>query len=194
MAGKVAIIPISLKDDLAGIPKGKTSRPPVCLIIGDNWYPNLHGLKWFLENVLEHTDIRLQIVGRNLGNFSVLFSHPKIEYLGFIEDLSDTIINADLFLCPIFKGGGMKVKVCEALMYGKTILGTSEAFEGYDVTSGGAGILCNTKEDFIRVLEFWSITEQEKFNKISRGIYLEKYSFIATLNSFRKLLDLKIVD
>ncbi len=39
----------------------------------------------------------------------------------------------DYIISPIFVGGGMKVKTCEALMYGKNIIGTSESFEGYDI-------------------------------------------------------------
>lgn len=34
---------------------------------------------------------------------------------------------------PIFSGSGMKVKTAEALMYGKFLIGTKEAFEGYEI-------------------------------------------------------------
>ena len=36
-------------------------------------------------------------------------------------------------LFPIFEGSGMKLKTCEALMFGKNIIGTPEAFAGYDI-------------------------------------------------------------
>ena len=44
-------------------------------------------------------------------------------------------------------GSGMKVKTCEALMYGKNILGTDEAFEGYELDTARVGGRCNNAED-----------------------------------------------
>lgn len=43
----------------------------------------------------------------------------------------------------------MKIKTCEGLMFGKNILGTSKAFEGYDLNYCKVGAVCNTKEEFI---------------------------------------------
>jgi len=34
-------------------------------------------------------------------------------------------------ILPIISGSGMKTKTAEALMYGKSIIGIKEAFEGY---------------------------------------------------------------
>lgn len=47
--------------------------------------------------------------------------------------MAEYIYNADFLIAPIFEGSGMKLKTAEALMYGKTVFGTTEAFEGYDV-------------------------------------------------------------
>ena len=41
----------------------------------------------------------------------------------------------------------MKVKTCEALMFGKNIIGTKEAFEGYELDYQKVGAMCNTKEE-----------------------------------------------
>jgi hypothetical protein len=89
---------------------------------------------------------------------------------------------------PIFKGGGMKVKTCEALMYGKNIFGTSEAFIGYEIDYDKVGALCNTKEEFIDTINNYCSTKREKFNEYSRKCFLENYSFDATLEKFEKLL------
>ena len=46
----------------------------------------------------------------------------------------------------------MKTKVAEALMYGKRIIGTREAFSGYEFNAEEVGWLCNTKEEFVAAL------------------------------------------
>jgi hypothetical protein len=91
-------------------------------------------------------------------------------------------------ISPIFKGSGMKVKTCEALMYGKNIIATQEAFEGYEIEYDKVGALCNTREEFIYALNSYTSARKEKFNKFSREYFLEKYSFKVTLKKFEEIL------
>lgn len=182
------IIPISLVDSYTESGKRLTSLPPVMLFIGNNWYPNIQGLRWFVNNVLDEVAIKLQIVGSEMDDYRDEFSHKKIEFIGFAPKLNTLIMNADCVLSPIFTGSGMKVKTCEALMWGKHIIGTYETFEGYDLNLNSAGELCNTKEEFIKAIEYFSSQKRERFNEYNRNIYLEKYSFHATLKLFQQLL------
>jgi hypothetical protein len=187
-AGRAEVIPISLPDEYVPGDHGMTSAPPVFLFVGDNWFPNIHGIRWFIKNVLDHADIRLQIAGRNMEHLRDEFAHPKAEFLGFVEDLPKAIGEADYFLSPVFRGGGMKVKICEALMHGKNIIGTPETFEGYEIDPMEVGALCNTAGEFIAAIERLGREPRERFNIKSRELYLRKYSFGATLELFRKLL------
>ena len=184
----ISIIPISLFDSYKVQEKKLTSMPPTLLFIGNNWYANIHGLKWFIDSVLDSVNVKLQIVGSGMDELKNNFIHPKIEFLGYIPDLSMTITNADYILSPIFIGSGMKVKTCEALMYGKNIIGTREAFEGYEIEYEKVGAICNTKEEFIYTINNYCSIKRVKFNEYSRECYIEKYSFHATLKKFEKLL------
>ncbi len=165
-----------------------TSVPATCLFIGNNWHPTIDGLKWFLVNVIDHVNIKLQIVGNDMDKLKKNFKHPKIEFLGFVPDISTLITKADYMISPIFKGSGMKIKTCEALMYGKNIIATKEAFEGYEIDYEKVGAMCNTKEEFIYVLNNYASVKRDKFNKYSRQYFLESYSFQATLKKFEQLL------
>jgi hypothetical protein len=191
-AENIRIIPISLPDSAGDLVSKHThdvtSRNPTLIFIGNNWYANIHGLNWFIKNVLDHVDIKLQIVGSGLNSLKDSYIHPKIEFLGFVPDLSSVLVNADYVISPIFTGGGMKVKTCESLMYGKNIIGTKEAFAGYDLDYQKAGAICNTKEEFINFIKFNCSIERKKFNEYSRQIFLDKYSFKATLIKFKDLL------
>ena len=185
---KIHIIPVSLLDKCARQVQTFTTVPPTFLFIGYYWYANIHGIKWFVDNVLDCVNIKLQIVGKGMDILKNEFTHPRIEFLGYVPDLSVVIENADYMVSPIFKGGGMKVKTCEALMYGKNIFGTSEAFIGYEIDYDKVGALCNTKEEFIDIINNYCSTKREKFNEYSRKCFLENYSFDATLEKFEKLL------
>ena len=89
-------------------------------------------------------------------------------------------------LLPVTAGGGMKVKTAEALKYGKYIIGTNEALEGYEVTDEVATI-CTSKNDFINAIQTFKLPY--KFNPSSRLLFKQKYSFEASINNFYKLIE-----
>lgn len=187
-ARNILVMPISLSDRFDGAVDGHTSIPPKFIFTGNNWYANIHGLDWFIDNVLDSVDIRLQITGMNMDKLKDKYKHPKIDFLGFVDDLAAVLKAADYVLLPIFIGSGMKVKTCEALMFGKNIIGTTESFEGYEVEPEKVGALCNTKEEFIDSINRICSVQRDKFNNYSRNYFLDKYSFEATLTSFKKIL------
>lgn len=184
------IIPISFKDNYFNEKTvSENIKPPLtCLFVGDAWFANLHGIQWFINNVLDKVNVRLQIAGKASDAIKLKGEHEKIDYLGFVPDLTNLIINADIFLAPIFKGGGMKVKICEALMFGKIIIGTKEALNGYDLDLEKVGAICNTEAEFVDAINKFSLSNEERFNKYNRNCFLEKYSFQATLKKFNEVL------
>ena len=117
--------------------------------------------------------------------------NSKVKVLGTVDSLDEYYLNADVVIAPIFSGGGMKVKTAEALSYGKTIFGTKEAFEGYEVDYDKIGGLCNTKEEFIekinKYIKWWEENNKPKFNEYSKTIFKEKYSYESSLEKFKKL-------
>ena len=103
----------------------------------------------FIKEVMPHINAELIIVGKGMDQFKEKFELTEnVKVFGFVEDLSAFYYDASIVIAPIYSGGGMKTKIAEAMMYGKTILGTKEAFEGYerlkDVT-----LECNNADDFI---------------------------------------------
>ena len=87
----------------------------------------------------------------------------------------------------------MKVKTTEALSYGKTIFGTTEAFEGYEVDYKKVGGLCNTTEEFIeainKYIEWWKNNGKPAFNEYSYQIFKEKYSYEASMKKFKEIFE-----
>lgn len=168
------IIPISLFDKYS---KTKCNGIKVdVLFIGSNFYPNLHGIKWFINKVLPYVDKTLTIIGRNLSPMNL---SPRITLLSNVDDLNEFYNSANIVIAPIFRGAGMKVKIAEAMMYNKIILGTSEAFQGYKIVDGM--IECNSASDFIKAINNpLTYTIESK----TRDCFLSTYSFESTLPLF----------
>jgi hypothetical protein len=70
----------------------------------------------------------------------------------------------------------MKTKVAEALMFGKKIAGTREAFSGYDQVAAEAGWLCKDAGDFVAVMTSRELAETQRFDPRMRELYEAHHS------------------
>ena len=138
----------------------------------------------------------LEIIGRGTSEWlnESIFKHKKIKIYGEVENLDYYYINADAVVIPIFIGGGMKTKTAEALMYGKHIFATQEAFEGYDIDYNKVGALCNTAEEFINKINLFSKSNYRKYNSYSREIFLKNYDEKINRKKFKNFIDERRTD
>lgn len=99
-----------------------------------NWLPNADGLEWFIEEMLPA-----------LGDYSVVVAGPGIRkniarrlrtagatILGFIPSSERFYGQISMTIAPYRTGGGVRMKVAEALSCGTPIIGTELAFAGID--------------------------------------------------------------
>jgi glycosyltransferase involved in cell wall biosynthesis len=160
-----------------------------CLFVGTNFRSNIEGLNWFIKNVMPFVDIELLIIGKGMSE--VFLNKDRIIVMDYVEDLSNYYMNADFIIGPIFSGGGMKTKTAEAMMWGKAIIGTDEAFCGYESDNIKGLYRCNTSDEMIQAIKSIYQDKIFNFNMNIRDIYLSKYSFdtsLEILKDFFKLI------
>lgn len=187
---KVFFCPIFMKDrysDTDGRDNPFVSSRYNILFIGTYFGPNVHGIKWFCSEVLPKLGeaVQLTVIGSEMSALKSEIDNFNVTFYDFIEDLNPYYIHADLVIEPIFYGDGMKTKTAEALMYGKTVVGTTEAFCGYD---SGAGFICNTKEEFVDTVRRLMADDNPKYSKKYREIYLRDHSYEAAVRNIKKVL------
>jgi hypothetical protein len=73
----------------------------------------------------------------------------------------------------------MKTKIAEALMFGKKIIGTPEAFSGYEDVADRAGKICKSADDFVSAINIAKVAFVKPFDPKLRAIYEKKYSYPA---------------
>lgn len=144
------------------------------LFFGSNFPPNYNGINWFSIHVAPYIDCEIDVVGLNFDNCSEL-ARKNVHVIGTVDKIEEWIMNADFVVFPIFEGSGMKVKTCEALMYGKKIFASNEACEGYILN--GAIDICNTAEEFINSINsFIHNYSLPIYNEKARNLFLSHYS------------------
>ena len=166
-----------------------TSKIPHCMFVGSYLKANNNGLLWFVKEVLPNVNIQFTAVGKGLAKLQKEEqSLQNINVMSDVPDLRPYYEQADIIVAPIFEGSGMKIKTCEALMYGKNILGTDEAFEGYEIDVNKIGGKCNNITDFINNITDFINNPRPKFNNFSREMFLKHYSTESVINKFKSAL------
>ena len=178
--GATHILPMAMRDQLpAGYLANDTwDGEPYALFVGDSFYANQAGIAWFAKNVAPHVAIKTYVVGKGFESYKAQFErHGNIVVIGAVDSLAPWYHGARFVVAPIFDGSGMKTKVAEALIYGKKIIGTPEAFSGYEKIAQEAGWVCAAKQEFIVAVKHAQDETKWRFHPALRTIYEELYSY-----------------
>ena len=173
---------MALRDQLdPNVQKG--IAPPAqkfALFVGGIFYANLVGIRWFIKHVVPRIGIKICVVGKGFEIYkNQLEVCGKVEVIGAVNSLNEWYSNAHFVIAPIFDGSGMKTKVAEALMYGKRIIGTPEAFSGYEEIAGQVGTVCRTADEFVLAVEDANGMAIKMYDEDLRLIYVERFSYEA---------------
>ncbi len=182
------IIPITLKDIYkASNVIAKKDIVKTGLFIGSYFSLNVEGISFFIKEVLPHVEMKLIIVGTGMSKLKEdIAEDSKLEIIDFVEDLFPYYEKADFMVMPILSGSGMKVKTAEALMYGKYIIGTSEAFSGYIINEDIA-CRCDSAADFINAINNYDLNSQ-LYNEASRNLFLKYYTDESSFLKFEEAI------
>lgn len=156
------------------------------LFVGVAFFANIQGVQWFIDNVMPRIKGNLYIVGKGMDKVSFNNLTNNIHIYGYVEDLADFYYRARMVVSPIFVGGGMKTKTAEALMFGKNIVGTEEAFEGYRIDDR-CMYKCSTPDDFAQSIAL--LQGCTTFNQYSRDLFKNYYSTDVALNALKRIFN-----
>lgn len=134
-------------------------RPETLLFVGSFRHaPNLAGLRFLLREVLPplraaRPSVELAVVGANpTPEVEQLCRQPGVRLLGMVPEIREVLARYALFLCPIFSGSGVRVKILEAFAAGIPVVSTPLGAEGLDVTDGRELLLAGSAGRFVSVI------------------------------------------
>ncbi|MDB2008590.1 glycosyltransferase family 4 protein [[Clostridium] symbiosum] len=194
---KIVICPVGVNMPETGKSfDGRVDGKLSCLITGSLWFgPNADAIAWFITEVFpEVKDIcDLTIAGfRPNSDIKRLCSKAGVTLIDSPESMKPYFEQSDMVLAPIFDGGGMKVKIAEAMSYGLPIVTTVHGAIGYSLIDGENGFIADTTDDFVEAIKgYYSLHNDERKALLESEwkLYCEKYS----LEAIRKLLDRQII-
>lgn len=190
--GAIHISPMALEDKIPHnfFEVSTEQLENFALFVGGTFYANQAGIEWFVREVVPCINMPICIVGRGFEALKSELEIPgKVTVVGAVDSLTEWYMRTQFVIAPIFEGSGMKTKVAEALMYGKKVVGTPEAFTGYEDIINQAGWVCSTVDDFVAAIVTAGKEIKTLFYPELREIYQNKYSLNAARVRMKKILE-----
>ncbi len=174
-----------------------TKKGPTIVFTGAmDYWPNAEGVIWFakkifpkIKQVLPKT--RFYIVGKDpTKEVRRLSQIEGVEVTGFVFDIRDYIIMADVCVAPLRLARGVQNKILEAMAMGKPVVATSAAAAGIKALPGRDLLVVDTAEDFAKAV-FILLKDSllaEKIGKAARKQIEEHYSWPKNLSKLELYL------
>lgn len=110
---------------------------------------NVQAAAWFFGEVYPHLSagLRILVVGKICAQVPDL---PNLTKVAFVADLGEAYGAARVCVCPLRSGTGMKIKVVEALAYGKPLVTTSKGLVGIPCSIHDRFLVCDEPLEFAR--------------------------------------------
>jgi glycosyltransferase involved in cell wall biosynthesis len=129
-----------------------------------DWKPNQEGLLWFINQVFPKVksldqNITFHVAGRNAPDWlRDKIKGDGVFYYGEIPDATRFMQEHGILVSPCFSGGGMRVKIIEAMTQGKPVVTTSIGAEGLGAVHGKNILIGHSSAEFVdhidRLLKF----------------------------------------
>ncbi len=151
----IHVIPIAIDTQNVQVVERRPDASAILIIGTLFWPPNVDGLAWFIRHVFPlirqaHPATRLLIVGaRPAARLLRLARHdPAIQITGYVADPTPLIRQSALMVVPLRSGGGMRVKILNALAQGVPVVSTTVGCEGIEATPGEHLLVADEPEAF----------------------------------------------
>jgi glycosyltransferase involved in cell wall biosynthesis len=159
----ILVIPITV-DTAEVTPVARHADADHILHIGTMyWPPNIDAVRWFVDEIYplirqQRPDVVFDVVGARPSAELLALNDAGlgINVTGYVEDPTPYQQCAAVMVVPLLAGGGMRVKILNAMAEGIPIVSTTLGYEGIEVTPGRDILVGDTPEAFaaevIRVL------------------------------------------
>lgn len=158
--GKITTVPIAVDvEEITPVDRDPNARH--ILHIGTMfWPPNVDGILWFAKDVYPRIkdrlpDIAFDVIGARPPQsvLKLAASGNDIHVLGYVADPTSYLRQAGVMVVPLRFGGGIRVKILNALAQAMPIVSTSIGCEGIGVENGRHLLVADTPEEFANCVQ-----------------------------------------
>jgi glycosyltransferase involved in cell wall biosynthesis len=159
----VEIVPFGAVPSVASETAASERRSDTLLFVGNfDHPPNRDAALWLCGEILplireRRPSVETWLVGKNPTPDIIALARDWVIVTGEVPSVEPYLRRCTLFVAPLREGGGMRIKLIEALAAGAPVVSTSLGAQGLGVESGHQLLLADDADDFaaavLRALE-----------------------------------------
>ncbi len=178
------IIPIAIDADQVAPVQRQPNANHILHIGTMFWPPNIDGVLWFLNDVFPllqqaRPEVQCDLVGSRPPAEIRAWHGKNVDVTGYVADPTPYLEQAGAMIVPLRAGGGMRVKILNALSQKIPLVSTTIGAEGIAIQDGVHALIADTPEAFaaavLRLLDDPALGAQLGHN--GRQLILEKYDY-----------------
>jgi tetratricopeptide (TPR) repeat protein len=140
-------------DTQSVMPIGNSSSQIVLFIGTMNYYPNIDGVCYFVEQILpivwQHNPaIQFWVAGHAPPKQIKDLENSRIQVIADPEDMSEVAKNCSVTVVPLRVGSGTRIKILHSMAMGLPVVSTSLGCEGLHVTDGSHLLIRDQPAEF----------------------------------------------
>lgn len=197
-AKPIKVIPITVDGDEVAEVRRAPDAGNILHIGTMYWPPNIDGITWFVSEVLplirqRRPDVVFDCVGARPPQqlLELKQRDPRINVTGYVEDVQPFLQNAGVMIVPLRAGGGMRVKILNALAQGLPIVTTTLGCEGIAVEHGVSALIADTPaqlaESVLAVLADRELGD--RLGRNARALFGQRYDYRVALRAMDELFE-----
>ncbi|MBS1690338.1 MAG: glycosyltransferase, partial [Bacteroidetes bacterium] len=148
-----------------------------------DWLPNAEAIEWFLKEVWPavqnvHPELKFYFAGRNMPLKLKEINIPNAICAGEVPNADAFIADKKILIVPLMAGGGIRVKILEAMAQGKIIISTAVGMQGIEAIPVTHYLLAETPSEFVKAIS-WVLEHKPDAENIGRNATMlvnEKYN------------------
>ncbi|MEO8286978.1 MAG: glycosyltransferase family 4 protein [Chloroflexota bacterium] len=203
-AAALSRLSLQLKDRVTLLPNGvdldywsysavtpEPSMVPEALVFDGtmDFRPNVDAVRWFASEVFpivraERPDAHFYIVGRNPApEVLSLADTPGITVAGPVDDMRPWVAGAAVYVVPMRMGGGVRLKVLQAMSMERAIVATPMGAEGIAERPGQDMVVVKAADEFAAsvVQLLGDPAQRELYGRSARELVTSRYSWDSLL-------------
>jgi len=167
-----------------------------------DWMPNEEGLRWFLDKVWKpllrpaFPELTFHIAGRNAPAWMRNLDMDGVIFHGEVPDASEFVLQHSISVVPLLSGGGMRVKILEAMALGRMVISTTIGMEGINAESGRHCLIADEPQEWEEALRccMEEIYNPEAIGRAARNFCADQFDnlriaedLIENINQYRRI-------
>jgi polysaccharide biosynthesis protein PslH len=173
------------------------SAPRVVFTGAMDYYANVEGVKYFVEQVLplvhmQEPRAEFMIVGSNpTEEVQALGRHSQVTVTGFVNEVRPYLQAATVCVAPLRIARGVQNKVLEAMAAGKAIVSTPEAVAGLNVQDNDQLLIAKSPQQMAHQIVSLIRDEEQRqtLGEAARFFVEEQHDWNTLLERFTDLIE-----